>query len=273
LIVRFLWHDQAIVLGTSRVKVICLFVPIWRDPYLVRWDAEMNLRPFVLLSLFSSQWLASSFVTANQLSRLEIAVDDVDGNPLPCRIHLMDQQGNAQKADSQPFWHDHFVCSGRVSASVAPGKYGYAIERGPEYLRKTGQVEISAGNDRKLNVTLKRIANLRSAGWYCGDLHVHRPIEEIEQLMQAEDLDFAPVITWWNNRNLWQDQAIPAQRTRQFDQHRVYNIMAGEDEREGGALLYLCNSSEKPDSSTEMFGLISRSHFGGMCLYGWQADR
>ena len=26
-----------------------------------------------------------------------------------------------------------------VTASLAPGKYDYAIERGPEYLRKTGQ--------------------------------------------------------------------------------------------------------------------------------------
>ena len=175
---------------------------------------------------------------ADPSTRLEIAVGDAGGQSLPCRIHLIDQQGNAQKVDGQPFWHDHFVCSGRVTASLAPGKYDYAIERGPEYLRKTGQVEITAGEDRKLNVTLERIANLRAAGWYSGDLHVHRPVDEIEQLMQAEDLDFAPVITWWNNRNLWKDKAIPEQVTRQFDGHRIYTVMAGEDEREGGALLY-----------------------------------
>jgi hypothetical protein len=67
---------------------------------------------------------------------------------------------------------------------------------------------------------------------------VHRPPEEIELLMQAEDLDFAPVITWWNNKNMWDDKQIPQQVQRQFDGHRIYSVMAGEDEREGGALLY-----------------------------------
>jgi hypothetical protein len=56
--------------------------------------------------------------------------------------------------------------------------------------------------------------------------------------MQAEDLDFAPVITWWNNRNLWQERDLPAETLVQFDGHRLYTLMAGEDEREGGALLY-----------------------------------
>jgi hypothetical protein len=51
-------------------------------------------------------------------------------------------------------------------------------------------------------------------------------------------LDFAAVITWWNNRNLWEEQEIPLQVVQQFDGHRIYTVMSGEDEREGGALLY-----------------------------------
>ena len=31
---------------------------------------------------------------------------------------------------------------------------------------------------------------------------------------------------------------MPEQVVRQFDGHRIYTVMAGEDEREGGALLY-----------------------------------
>ena len=100
----------------------------------------MNRKPLVLLTiLFSLDWCDGPLVWANPTTRLEIAVADVGGQPLPCRIHLIDQQGNAQKVAGQPFWHDHFVCSGRCTASLAPGKYDYAIERGPEYLRKTGQ--------------------------------------------------------------------------------------------------------------------------------------
>lgn len=199
----------------------------------------MSHKPFVLLVILVClhSW-KTALAKDTPSRRLEISVGDADGQPLPCRIHLLDRQGNAQKVDGQPFWHDHFVCSGRIAASLAPGKYDYAIERGPEYLRKAGQVAITAGEDAKLNVTLERIANLRASGWYSGDLHVHRPVAEIEALMQAEDLDFAPVITWWNSRNLGEDKGIPEQVARRFDGHRIYTVMAGEDEREGGALLY-----------------------------------
>jgi len=67
---------------------------------------------------------------------------------------------------------------------------------------------------------------------------VHRPVEDIRLLMQAEDLHVAPVITWWNNRNLWKDKPIPERLLQRFDSNRLYDVMAGEDEREGGALLF-----------------------------------
>jgi hypothetical protein len=130
------------------------------------------------------------------------------------------------------------VCSGRVTADLNPGEYRYEIERGPEYERKAGKVASSSGKGAELNVTLRRVANLKKNGWYSADLHVHRPLEDVELLMRAEDLDFAPVITWWNNRNLWQGRTIPKELTRSFDGHRLYGVMAGEDEREGGALLF-----------------------------------
>jgi hypothetical protein len=192
----------------------------------------------LLFILCPSHWSEVSWARAAETGRLEIAVEDADGKPLPCRIHLSNQRGEAQRVAGLPFWHDHFVCPGNFTTSLAAGKYEFAIERGPEYQRRAGQIEVTAGEFQALRAKLKRIANLRAAGWYCGDLHVHRPLEEIEPLMRAEDLDFAPVITWWNIRNIWKHKPIPAQETRQFDEHRVYTIMAGEDEREGGALLY-----------------------------------
>jgi hypothetical protein len=195
-------------------------------------------KPLVVILVVVSQALWASRARAETTSKLQIAIDEAEGTTLPCRIHLLDHEGRAQKVAGQPFWHDHFVCSGRVTATLPPGKYDYAIERGPEYRRQTGQVEVAAGQTHTLQATLERIANLRAAGWYCGDLHVHRPLAEIEPLMLAEDLDFAPVITWWNNQNLWKSKALPQQVVHQFDQHRIYTLMAGEDEREGGALLY-----------------------------------
>jgi hypothetical protein len=52
-------------------------------------------------------------------------------------------------------------------------------------------------------------------------------------------LDYVPVITWWNNQNLWREKVLPQHVTHRFNRHRSYSVMAGEDEREGGALLFL----------------------------------
>jgi hypothetical protein len=174
---------------------------------------------------------------APSTGRLQINVND-RGGPMPCRVHLRNAQGEPQKVAGLPFWNDHFVCSGQVAADLEPGVYRYEIERGAEYERKSGTIYRVAGKKTELTLTLDRIADLRKLGWYSADLHVHRPIEDIELLMRAEDLDFAPVITWWNNNNLWKNRAIARELTPKFDERRVYNVMAGEDEREGGALLY-----------------------------------
>jgi len=119
---------------------------------------------------------------------------------------------------------------------VKPGTYTWEIERGPEFQRAAGEITVAENLPANVRVKLLRISHLRDKGWYSGDLHVHRPVDQIQQLMRAEDLDFAPVITWWN-RPAGETAPVP-QTAFRFDGHRLYTIMAGEDEREGGAILY-----------------------------------
>ena len=188
-------------------------------------------------SLLAISW-SNSTCYADGTGRLTFQVDDNQREPLPCRIHLVDDNGKPQRAQGLPFWHDHFVCQGRVDLDLPPGKFKYTVERGPEYESLSGMVRVEAGRESTQAVTLNRIANLRAQGWYSADLHVHRAVADVEKLMLAEDLDYAPVITWWNQRNPWATETSPEIVLRQFDEHRLYNLMAGEDEREGGALLY-----------------------------------
>ena len=117
----------------------------------------MNLVLLILpIVSYSVMVCESQLALAGPTSRLEIEIKGEGGKRLPCRVHLFDQQGNAQKVEGQPFWHDHFVCSGHVVASLAPGKYQYAIERGPEYQSKTGHIEVIADEDQTLHVKLER---------------------------------------------------------------------------------------------------------------------
>ena len=138
---------------------------------------------------------------------------------------------------ASPFGVITLFAAGESRWTLSPGQYTWQIERGHEYARQTGTIDVVAGGTAEIDITLQRIANLRDEGWYSGDLHVHRAVKDIELLMRAEDLDFAPLITWWNTQNLWQNSALPQETAIKFDQ-RVYTVMAGEDERDGGALLY-----------------------------------
>ncbi len=170
---------------------------------------------------------------------IEITVLDAGlGRQTPCRIHLKDESGKPVRHPKLPFWNDHFVCDGRVELELAPGKYAYEIERGPEYEMSAGGFTVQPDRREKLAVKLKRLVDLSAEGWWSGELHVHRPLADIELLMKAEDLHAAPVITWWNNRNPWAKEKPPAMLRVEFDGNRCYHVMAGEDEREGGALLF-----------------------------------
>ncbi len=169
---------------------------------------------------------------------LIIEIQDDQGAQLPCRIHLSSSAGKKINTQRYPSWRDHFVCDGKAELKLSPGRYNYLIEKGPEYESLKGHIQIEAGKKNSHTFTLKRISHLRKEGWYSADLHVHRPVRDVEILMRAEDLDFAPVITWWNRQNPWKNNPIPKDRTVRFDGSRIYTILGGEDERQGGALLY-----------------------------------
>lgn len=158
--------------------------------------------------------------------------------PTACRIHLSDAAGRSVLCDHLPSFRDHFSCPGTAELTLPSGEYTYAIERGPEYDRCSGSFEVRAGSTVGVHATLNRIADLASKGWWSGDLHVHRPVKDMQLLMQAEDLHVAPTLTWWNKSNTWGGSEVPEEPVFRFDDNRFCDILGGEDERSGGAFMY-----------------------------------
>jgi hypothetical protein len=172
--------------------------------------------------------------------RLDLSVVDAATQSLvPCRVHLSDPEGKPVKAPELPFWRDHFVCTGRVALALAPGIYQWQIERGPEWSRATGAVTIASGSTAAATNTLRHQFDLRAEGWWAGETHVHRPLPEISLLMAAEDLPIAHVITWWNATNPWRPADLPPVLPVPVGPDRFQFPLGGEDERDGGALLFL----------------------------------
>src|SRR5262249_22172186 len=121
---------------------------------------------------------------------------------------------------------------------LSPGMYTFEMESGPEYKWRDGYFMIDRDANDMKTVEMERFVDMKKEGWWSGDLHIHRPPEDIQVLMRAEDLHVGPVITWWNNRRGFQGDALPKQPLVKFDGNCFYHLLAGEDEREGGALLY-----------------------------------
>lgn len=170
---------------------------------------------------------------------LELNVVDQDtGRPLAVRMHLKNQRGRSIFPRGAVRWKDHFVFPGRIEMNLPTGAYTFELERGPEYRVRRGNFVIRSGAKDSKRVEMVRFVDMKKEGWYSGELHVHRPLDDIKLLMLAEDLHVAPVITWWNQKNLWADRSLPEKTVERFDLNRYYSLMAGEDEREGGALLY-----------------------------------
>lgn len=165
-------------------------------------------------------------------------VDKQSRESLAVRMHLKDAKGKAVRPPDLPFWDDHFVFDGEITLDLPPGNYAFELERGPEYKLLTGNFPVARKSDGYRELEMERILIMSGEGWWSGDLHVHRRPEEIELLMRAEELHVAPVITWWNDRNLFSDRGPPTMPLVAFDKNRFYHLMAGEDERAGGALLY-----------------------------------
>jgi hypothetical protein len=172
-----------------------------------------------------------------QETRISV-VDAGTGRPVACRVHLKDAAGKPVAAPGLPNWDDHFVCAGTTALKLPAGSYSAVVERGPEYESATGRFEFTEGGHGTFDASLKRIVDLAAQGWWSGEMHVHRPVDQVRLLMDAEDLHVAPVITWWNNRNAWLDRPAPAELLTRFEGDRWVHWMGGEDEREGGALLY-----------------------------------
>jgi hypothetical protein len=142
-------------------------------------------------------------------------IRDADTNqPLPARIYIEGPAGTwhfpvsqakdgsavhykKQRPGNPPSVEMHTTLSAHpFTVKLPPGTYTITVERGHEYRPAVGTLTVA---DRPVHVALKlrRWIDVAKLGWHSGDTHVHRSLEELPNVMLAEDLNVAfPLIYW-----------------------------------------------------------------------------
>ena len=128
-----------------------------------------------------------------------------------------------------------FVVKDTATVTAPPGRYRVIAEHGLEYERVTREVELADGTPSQVEITLRPWVRMRERGWWSGDMHVHRTMEDTPLLLEAEDLNLGVVFTMWNRQNLWGERPLPTEWIRKTGPVNWMTTNNAEDERGGGA--------------------------------------
>jgi hypothetical protein len=143
-----------------------------------------------------------------------------------------------------PYYLGSFVIQGKCSVDVPPGRYRVIAEHGLEYTRVEKSVEVATDGTTNVALQVRPWIRMWKQGWWSGDLHVHRPLADAPKLILAEDVNFCPVITQFPHRkdaqvvsdDVW---GAGASSTMEVDSHHLITLRNAEDERGGGAWIFL----------------------------------
>jgi hypothetical protein len=139
-------------------------------------------------------------------------VDAASGARLPARIYLQGADGTwhfpasgggsavtykKRRRDNPKCVEMHTTLSAHpFTIDLPPGKYTVTVERGKEYLPLVREIVVK-DTAIEVKLPLKRWINLAERGWYSGETHVHRTLEELPNVMLAEDLNVAFPLSAW----------------------------------------------------------------------------
>ena len=85
---------------------------------------------------------------------------------------------------------------------VPPGTYTITVERGKEFVPLVQEIVIAKpkdGDTKGIEITspIRRWINMAEQGWYSGDIHAHRPLSDMPNLVLAEDINVATPLSHW----------------------------------------------------------------------------
>jgi TolB protein len=121
----------------------------------------------------------------HKTGRLRVIVRDGAG-PVPARLSILGEDGRSFAPDEswrsaddgfdrseRPMEYGYFHTHGASTLTLPAGPYRVEAIRGLEYRPARERVVIEPDQEKELVLSLERLEDLPSRGWWSGDLHVH----------------------------------------------------------------------------------------------------
>jgi hypothetical protein len=180
-------------------------------------------------------------------------VDAATGKPVAARLYISDARGTwffarsaapggsairyEKKSSVNPLSVElHTTLSAHpFEVDLPAGMYTLEVERGKEYRTLARTVEV-AGGPVTVKLALERWIDLGARGWYSGDTHVHRSVDELPALQLAEDLNVTFPLVWWVTKDATppakgdKTSAVPAAELAEIDPTHVISTRNTEYE-------------------------------------------
>ncbi len=161
------------------------FVPAWSSDsrkiaFVSNAGGKFTLRTLPATGGVSTEVKITGLKHRYPVGRLQVLVRDAaTGLQAAGRVYLKASDGKSyaplgafHRALAVTNEH-YFHTPGSFSLELPAGRATVEVMRGFEYRPQEKEVEIVAGQTRKLEIALTRLANLPARGWYSGDTHVH----------------------------------------------------------------------------------------------------
>lgn len=111
-------------------------------------------------------------------SKIKLEVLDEHGKPAMASFIIKDRQNHTYPSQMKRLAPDFFFqpqiyrTSGET-LDLPAGSYSVEYGRGPEYLTRKIELEVTGNKDQSMNIRLERWIDPSSFGWYSGDHHIH----------------------------------------------------------------------------------------------------
>ena len=219
--------------------------------------------------------------------------DQATGQLVPARVYLQgsdqawhfvrsaDASGTAVRYEKQN-WNNKRSVEFHTTVSAHPcqadlpsGQYTLTVERGKEYFPVTRTVDVGEA-PVQVDVPLKRWTDMAAQGWYSGETHLHRTIDELRNVALAEDLNVTFPLSYWVTKGFAPPTAgdknlpgkIPEELVQLDETHVIwprnteYEIFSIDDKQHTLGALFLLNHKSAFNKGAPPWGPIAEQARG-----------